>query len=238
MDAVRCLHNKPLESLSARTDWPHLPGSTWRGAAVCGDNFKRPGRHYSAGATYTGMYLLLLLWLSRKSLGVVAFQVLQPSNGSCVPTVGPRSVAAVTITSGMRKDSCEGKAGDLSRALSHSAVQGASCSPCYCTRLKRRKKGGETLTWKLSQAVFMHPLCLKVLKFYFGLVSIKVMLVESFSCSLSTVMIKADFFNGVLTEKCGWVMIVLSLKQNSRGCFLSLVSRKLPSVQTWIIDHT
>lgn len=49
----------------------------------------------------------------------------------------------------------------------------------------------------------MYPLCLKVLKFYFGLVSIKVMLVESFSCSLSTVMIKADFFNGVLTEKYG-----------------------------------
>lgn len=64
-----------------------------------------------------------------------------------------QQLAAVTITSAMRKDSCEGKARDLSDVLSHSAVQGASCSACYFTCLRT---GGRTENINLDvKAAFM-----------------------------------------------------------------------------------
>lgn len=51
-------------------------------------------------------------------------------------------LAAVTITRGMRGDSCEGKARDLSRTLSPSVFQTASC--CL-------KRGERTKSWKTTR---------------------------------------------------------------------------------------
>lgn len=87
-----------------------------------------------------------------------------------------QQLAAVTITSAMKKDSCGGKARDLSGALS--AVQGASCSPSYCTCLRT---GGRTENINLEnyvKAVFMYFLYSKILNLYFVMVLIKVMAVE------------------------------------------------------------
>lgn len=87
-----------------------------------------------------------------------------------------QQLAAVTITSGMRKDSCEWKAGDFSRALSHSAVQRASRSLWYFTCPKRDGRSAEINLENLWQGSVCASLVFEGTLFLYGL--IKVMVVE------------------------------------------------------------
>lgn len=179
------LNYKPLKSVAAgqtspskMSKLPHLSSLTWHCAAVCGDNLKSDGPQNSL-EQHTRICCCSCSYHVKASglwpsvfYSLATVHVYQQSAPSLL-----KQLAAVTITSGMRKDSCEGKAGDLSRALSHSAVQEASCPLCYCTCLKE-VEGLQNLTWKTTSKQCLCMNCLKALNFYFVMVLIKVMVVE------------------------------------------------------------
>lgn len=114
------------------SELPYLSSLTWHDAVARGDNFKSGRAHQQHGATYTGRCCSCRYHVNDSGLWPFVFyslatvRVYQQSASNLL-----HRRAAVTITSGMRKDSCEWKAWDLPTALSHSAILGASCSPYF-----------------------------------------------------------------------------------------------------------
>lgn len=139
-----------------------------------------------------------------------------------------QQLAAVTITSGMRKDSCAGGRPEICpKRFPIRAVQRASCSPCYCTCLEG---GGKTRRMDLDhyvKAVFSYRLCLKV--FHFVMVLIQLGFGQTFSRLKPTVS-KGTNMDEVLLFGDRGVSPLTHDKQ--RRCFFpSAISPNLPSVK-------
>lgn len=126
--AVHCLHFRPQESISKGTGIPTVKAAqfilptAWHGAVVCEDKGKSDRVSQQHGTTYIGMHLLLLLLQSYhvNDSGLWPFVFYSLATVYVYQQSAPsllQQLAAVTITSRMRRDSCEVKAGDLSECF-------------------------------------------------------------------------------------------------------------------------